>query len=717
MKRMLRLLMAALVCVGVFTLVGGVNPVYAANIASGTCGTCSWAIDSDGVLTISPADGVSGTLYAWNRPERIDPTPWYNYRNSIKKVVITHDVKAVGNGFTGFFEGLSACTEMDLSGLDTSEMTRMQLMFYNCSSLQTIDVSTFNTSSVTNMQSVFSGCSSLKSVDLSAWDTSHVTTTKWMFSNCTNLKDINLSNFDSSAIGTAEKMFNGCSSLQHVNLGQRFRFITKYGVNDIAIYKAVLPTPPSAANTTGKWIRLDGACGPYTPAELRDNYSSDMAGIWGWELRPCAVFSDDGTLSFIRPTSDSTYTSGSTGTVKSISGGEYTGKIYVVDETATSGNRTWSSVASQVKKVVCVDEITPKNTESWFEGFSGCTEMDLSNLDTSEVTKMTQMFKECSALTTIKILDKWNTLSLTNSNEMFYNCAKLVGGHGTTFDENKIDGTYAKADSENEKGYLTKDCKIEIITGEHSSDSVNGNTILGYNESGSITITPKIGYRIKHIRDNGVQISINSEEAYVYNIETAKEYHSVEVETEAIQYKIVAGNNQERIEKKTEDLEIKSDGPIEIFTGLMIDGKMLTKDKDYTVKKGSTIAIISKNYLDKLGQGEHSITFNYSNGSSPQGAMKISKTGITKTKDDKAEKNIVKNETENVEINNVKGETSNPKIIGSVNTGDKIFIAISTIMVVIALNILQIKNCKLTSRRKIARIEREKYGKRNAKSK
>lgn len=34
---------------------------------------------------------------------------------------------------------------------------------------------------------------------------------------------------------------------------------------------------------TGKWIREDGSYGPYTPEELRDNYTPQMAGVWVWE--------------------------------------------------------------------------------------------------------------------------------------------------------------------------------------------------------------------------------------------------------------------------------------------------------------------------------------------------------------------------------------------------------------------------------------------------
>ena len=100
-----------------------------------------------------------------------------------------------------------------------------------------------------------------------------------------------------------------------------------------------------------------------------------------WEMKPCAVFTDDGTLSFIRPTADSFYTSGSTGTVKSISGGEYTGKIFTISDTSSM---TWSSVASQVKKVVFVDKIKPVSTAYWFRNFTQCIDFDVKNLDTSD---------------------------------------------------------------------------------------------------------------------------------------------------------------------------------------------------------------------------------------------------------------------------------------------------------------------------------------------
>ena len=50
----------------------------------------------------------------------------------------------------------------DFSHFDTSSVTDMSYMFYECSSLQTLNLSNFDTSSVTNMDSMFYECISLK---------------------------------------------------------------------------------------------------------------------------------------------------------------------------------------------------------------------------------------------------------------------------------------------------------------------------------------------------------------------------------------------------------------------------------------------------------------------------------------------------------------------------------------------------------------------------
>ena len=87
---------------------------------------------------------------------------------------------------TGMFQNSKAIT-LDLSIFDTSNVTDMGYMFYNCTSLTSLDLSTFNTSNVTNMGRMFQSCSSLTSLDLSSFDTSNVTNMDYMFYNCTSL--------------------------------------------------------------------------------------------------------------------------------------------------------------------------------------------------------------------------------------------------------------------------------------------------------------------------------------------------------------------------------------------------------------------------------------------------------------------------------------------------------------------------------------------------
>ena len=250
-KRMLCLALCILMLVGIampsvgmFALGGkesllgrlfGVTKAYAAETdvtAWNTCGTCEWGIDPDGCLWIRPTNGVNGTLANWT----YNP-PWYSQQGSVKSVVVKSGVSATT--CSRMFNNMTNCTTMDLSGLDTSNVTSMYRMFFGCSSLTTLDVSGFNTENVTNMQNMFSNCSSLTRLDVSSfdtsdvinmrdmfnscssltrldvsgWDTSKVTNMKYMFYNCSKLTSLDISSFDTSNVWGMDNMFGGCSSL------------------------------------------------------------------------------------------------------------------------------------------------------------------------------------------------------------------------------------------------------------------------------------------------------------------------------------------------------------------------------------------------------------------------------------------------------------------------------------------------------------------------
>ena len=63
--------------------------------------------------------------------------------------------------FAEFFSEFYNDGTIDLSALDTSEVTNMNAMFSGCISLTSLDVSNFDTSQVTDMSNMFSGCSKI----------------------------------------------------------------------------------------------------------------------------------------------------------------------------------------------------------------------------------------------------------------------------------------------------------------------------------------------------------------------------------------------------------------------------------------------------------------------------------------------------------------------------------------------------------------------------
>lgn len=121
------------------------------------------------------------------------------------------------------FQGYTALSEVDLTGLDTGSVTNMGAMFQNCMSLGSIDMSGFDTSNVTGMSYMFCGCSSLTDLDLSAFDTSSARGMSYMFCGCSSLNDLDLSGFDTGSVLNMEHIFASCSRLQEVLVGEQWQ--------------------------------------------------------------------------------------------------------------------------------------------------------------------------------------------------------------------------------------------------------------------------------------------------------------------------------------------------------------------------------------------------------------------------------------------------------------------------------------------------------------
>lgn len=81
------------------------------------CGTCEWMIDSEGCLTIRPANGAeSGELDA--------TIPWGGYRDKVRAVEVEGKVKAQTLKYA--FYQMGNLVRADLSNLDTSGVSSME---------------------------------------------------------------------------------------------------------------------------------------------------------------------------------------------------------------------------------------------------------------------------------------------------------------------------------------------------------------------------------------------------------------------------------------------------------------------------------------------------------------------------------------------------------------------------------------------------------------
>ena len=81
-------------------------------------------------------------------------------------------------------------------------------------------------------------------------------------------------------------------------------------------------------------------------------------------------------------------------------------------------------------------------------------------------------------------------------------------------------------------------------------------------------------------------------------------------------YKVVEGANQTYTKNKSEDVTFKIDAEYNLFEngGKVYVDNVLVDSKYYTSKSGSTIITLSKEYVDTLSVGEHTIKFVFNDG-------------------------------------------------------------------------------------------------------
>ncbi|EOD6232739.1 immunoglobulin-like domain-containing protein [Enterococcus hirae] len=377
------------------------------SVETDTWGTSPYMFDKDtGTLTIG-----AGELSGYKE------SPWSSNKvdnKAIKKIVLAGKVVAPENSNYLFStstvgKDLTNVTEIEgLSQLDTSNVTDMSYMFFGMSSVTSLDVSSFDTSNVTTMSYMFYGMSSVTGLDVSNFDTSNVTTMGYMFKGMGSVTSLDLSNFDTSNVTDMTDMFFG-TSLKKLILGDTFKFVAGKGA------------------LTSAWKREDGKGKAYTAEDFMKNYGTGdlTAGtyvsveIGTWGTSPYNFDETTGTLT--------------------IEAGELSGFV----ESPWSENKKVDATA--IKKIVLSGKVVaPENSFLLFSGNTSAdkptnvTEIEgLSQLDTSNVTDMSKMFKGMSSITSLDV-SGFDTSKVTNMQHMFSGMSSVTSLDVSGFDTSNV---------------------------------------------------------------------------------------------------------------------------------------------------------------------------------------------------------------------------------------------------------------------------------------
>ena len=309
--------------------------------------------------TVSRVKDISKTIYA-TPLEAIDATNPYKLTIGGKGGIIANE------SMISYFKGFYNMTSIDLSVMDTSEVTDMSWMFRNCYNLTSLDVSNFDTSQVTWMGSMFDGCSDLTSLDVSKFDTSNVTDMSGMFSSC-SLTSLDLRNFDTSKVTNMSNMFSYCGGLTTLD-------VSKFDTSNV---------------TDMSWMFRN--CYNLTSLDLRNFDTSKVTDM-------SYMFSDCMGLTSLD-----------------------------VSKFDTSNVTNMSSMFDSCYDLTNLDlrNFDTSKVTNMSEMFDYCydlTSLDLRNFDTSKLTDMSRMFRQCGKLTQITVSNKWVIKSGASTNEMFSNC-------------------------------------------------------------------------------------------------------------------------------------------------------------------------------------------------------------------------------------------------------------------------------------------------------
>ena len=260
-------------------------------------------IDSDGL----PVSGVTSDMDLYAKSKTFVLKNGYNFNKLIPStatsVVFSDEVMPAStalinvdvdgdNGVVAWMDGTTLKVSTQVKGLKVQANPGSIKMFYNKSNLKNIDLTMLDTQNVTDMRSMFKDCSRLTALDLSSLDTSELQWATAMFSGCSSLTSLDLSMLDFKNVSQLSDwsdnsyyygaIFANCSSLVNLKLPVLTSKITNlnrifYACNGLTTLDL---SPLNTQNVTSMSFMFDG-CSKLTSLDLTPLDTQNVTNMRG----------------------------------------------------------------------------------------------------------------------------------------------------------------------------------------------------------------------------------------------------------------------------------------------------------------------------------------------------------------------------------------------------------------------------------------------------
>ena len=398
--------------------------------------------DGRGTGTYKVTIGAQGNIIASSGNYLFGGTSSSDSFSSLETIDLTYlDTRQV-TSMESMFKHCSSLTSLDLSNFDTSQVNYMTEMFYGCERLTNLDVSSFDTSHVTNMSNMFhildtsafpTNKTKLENLDLSNFNTSQVTDMSSMFESCDALVTLNINNFDTSKVTDMSEMFQNCGNLNTLEFSFKTSKVTD--MSSMFDYCRSLTNLDVSEFDTSQVTDMSwmfSSCRSLTSLDV-SNFDTLNVTNMSYMFSYCRSLTSLNVSNF--NTSQVTNMSSMFSNCRSLTSLD-------VSHFDTSQVTNMSYMFSFCRSLTSIDvsnfDTSQVTDMSWmFSGNHSLISLDVSNFDTSKVTSMSYMFSNCDGLISLD-LSSFDTSNVKYLNCMFSYCYKLTSLNLSSFDTSGV---------------------------------------------------------------------------------------------------------------------------------------------------------------------------------------------------------------------------------------------------------------------------------------